>query len=174
MNIVLIGFKGVGKTTLGKKVAKRLQWSFIDMDDLVQQEYERLHLKREATHVIHQKLQEKGFRNLELKALESLKVGQQTVLATGGGTPLNTRSAQKLREWGRIFYLEGPKKAIKEMLLQNRIPTFLDANDPESSFEKMYQIRKPLYEALADETFQVDWKNEQELIDQICHKALDY
>lgn len=135
-NIILCGFKSCGKTTLGKKISETIGLHFIDTDDLCHHSY--LHSPE-------------AFPELEKKVIAALVDFQNSVIATGGGSILAPENVAIFKKLGKIFYLRVPKETIKERLLSGRLPTFLDPNHPEESFEEMYSSRKDLYEQIADQ-----------------------
>ena len=134
-NIILCGYKSCGKTTLGKKISDKTGMHFIDTDDLCQHSY--LHSPE-------------AFPELEKQVIAALVDFQNSVIATGGGSVLSPENVAVFKKMGKIFYLRVPKEVIKERLLSGRLPTFLDPNRPEESFEEMYESRKDLYEQIAD------------------------
>jgi shikimate kinase len=135
-NIILCGFKSAGKTTLGRKMAQELGWRFIDTDLLIPCQYSR---ERPAI-----------FREYEKKVICSLTGLQRCVIATGGGAILDQENVTLLKKLGKVIYLFVPKETLKKRLLQGPLPLFLDPENQEISFEKMYEERERLYAAIAD------------------------
>lgn len=133
----MCGYKSCGKTTLGKKIAEKTGRHFIDTDELVFKNGGQLHSV-------------KAFREIEKEVIAALVDFQNCVIATGGGSVLATENISILKKLGKIFYVRVPKAIIKERLLSESLPTFLDPSCPEESFEEMYESRKDLYERIAD------------------------
>lgn len=104
-NLILIGFKGSGKTTLGKKVASLLGLPFVDTDDLF----------KEPAAVVYRKLGKDAFRALERDVLQCLKVSRH-VIATGGGMPLLKENRLALRALGTVVHLKTPRDMIEERI----------------------------------------------------------
>jgi shikimate kinase len=100
VNVVLIGYRGCGKTTIGRKLADRLWRTFIDIDDLI---------VRNAGKTIKDIFQQDGeehFRDLETEALRQVLQIPDHVLGLGGGTVMRPRNQQMLKaSGGRIIYL---------------------------------------------------------------------
>ncbi len=171
MNIILMGFKGVGKTTYGKLLAKKLHWKFLDTDDLIIDAYFKESGSRKPAHQIHQELKEEGFRKLEERVLEKLNL-DKAVLSVGGGTILNPSCCKMLQKIGRIVYLSLSKEVIRFYLKKGRLPSYLDPKDFEGSFEKMHQARLPIFQKLADVTLELDQLSESEIIEKLEGIAL--
>ena len=79
--IFIIGYMGVGKTTVGKKLAKSLSLSFIDLDTYIESKY------RKTIAGLFAELGEEDFRKIESKALRDVSLIENTVISTGGGAP---------------------------------------------------------------------------------------
>lgn len=108
--IILIGFMGCGKSTLGKKLANRLGVPFIDSD----REIEKIHNR--SIGEIFGEHGETGFREMELEFIESLEAKDSFVLATGGGMPCFNNAMSRLNEIGETFYLERSAKELTHRL----------------------------------------------------------
>lgn len=123
-NLILIGFKSAGKTTLGKKIAEQLHRPFIDTDDLL----------GGAPRDLFDRLGEKAFRELESTKIASLKEVTGHVIATGGGTILNPTNRDFLSHLGTVVFLNTPKHIIA-----SRLPRFLSK----------YEARLGIYTSMA-------------------------
>lgn len=104
--IYLIGFMGCGKTTLGKKVANKLKYDFIDLDQLIE--------KRASLTIneIFTKNGEESFRILEKQLLIEVSSSENTVVAVGGGTPCYFSNMEIMNQTGETFYLQRPVKEL--------------------------------------------------------------
>lgn len=105
--IILIGYMGSGKSTLGRKVARKLNYEFLDTDHAIEEQ---------AGMTIAEIFTQKGeahFRDLEHQLLVSLKEKDQMVIATGGGMPCFQGNMKVLNELGRTFYL---KRSVLELV----------------------------------------------------------
>lgn len=140
-NVILCGFKSCGKTTLAKKIAEKTGLHYIDTDELISKNNRKFYLE----------MGPEAFRDIEKKVIQALMGFQNCVIATGGGAVLDPENVILLKQLGRIFYLRVPKEELKRRLLQDTLPAFIDPNNPDESFEKMYQSRKDLYEQIADQ-----------------------
>ncbi len=100
MRIFIIGFMGAGKTTLGKKLAAKLEYDFIDLDDFIQQ--------KEGMSIsdIFLELGENSFRNMESENLRLLGNIQNTLISVGGGTPCYHNNMDWMKKNGLTIYLQ--------------------------------------------------------------------
>jgi shikimate kinase len=162
MNLILYGFKRVGKTTYGKKLAKKIKWPFIDTDDLMIEAYQKQGHPRLEIYEIHEILKER-FRDLEEQVVQGLNINH-FVIAVGGGTILRPNCQEHLKKIGLLVYLKQEKEQTKRALSTGRIPSFLDQENFDDSFEKMYQQREPIYEQLADKVLDVSHLQEEEVL----------
>jgi len=111
VSIVLIGYRGSGKTTIGLKLADRLWQTFVDTDDLI--------VKRAAKSIreIFQQDGEPAFRELEVQAVRDASLLDEHVISLGGGAPMReeNRSALKSRDH-KIIYLRCDPKSLHERI----------------------------------------------------------
>ncbi len=114
---------------------------------------------------------EKGFRELEREVIKNLSLKKTTVIALGGGAILSSENLGRLKKLGRMVYLEIDKETVKKRILQGNIPSFLDENDFDNSFEKMYQKRKPLYEKIDSHRVSVAKKTDRQVLDELISIA---
>ncbi|MBW6480960.1 MAG: AAA family ATPase [Bacteroidales bacterium] len=99
MLIFLIGFMGSGKSTLGKRLAKKMSWEFMDMDNV---------LEEQEGMTVSKIFDEKGeayFREAESQLLQSLDPSVNRVVATGGGAPCHKNNMELMNEKGVTVYL---------------------------------------------------------------------
>ncbi|MFK7882574.1 MAG: shikimate kinase [Phycisphaerales bacterium] len=150
--IVLIGLRGSGKSTLGKRLADELGKPFIDLDD------------RTAVKLGHQTpgaaLRAAGieaFRDAESSALQHALTEQGSILALGGGTPTAPGATDLIREHrsdGRalVMYLRAEPSELESRLTTSGAPDrpALVGDDPVSEIQTLFDQRDPLYRTLAD------------------------
>jgi shikimate kinase len=157
--MILFGFKGAGKTHLGKYLSRALNRPFIDTDDLIC----ALFPKRGFTvRAIHQELGESAFRKLEKRAIQTLTTDANAVIALGGGAILDPDHVDYLQKIGRLIYLKASFHTI-----QKRISSFVDS-------EALYQIyceRLPIYESISAEVIDVDLLDEAGCLAALCSIA---
>jgi len=173
MNWVLFGFKNCGKTRLGKELALRLDRPFFDTDAIL----EELYLQKTGIHAsfrtIFKTEGEKAFRALEGEVVETLIQTQRAVISVGGGLILTPPYATLLAKEGKLIYLHVSKATLKERTLSQReLPAYLDPQDPEGSFERMYAERLPHYEKI--EALKVNAEDATQGIEELHKLAKRY
>jgi len=144
-NIVLIGLMGSGKTTVGKIIARKLGWDFVDTDALL--------ISQAGGRPIPEIFAlegENGFRLRESAALRSLLGRRNAVIATGGGIVTIPRNLSLLRHLGYIVWLEAPVTLLARRTAHNNDRPLLQDTDPMAKLEALLAARGPLYKALAD------------------------
>ncbi len=109
-NIVLTGFMGSGKSAVGRVLAQRLGWKFVDTDTLITDEAGK------NIPAIFEEEGEEGFRAREREAITSLTGETRLVVATGGGAPAGTENLNKLRSLGPIIHLRALPETILERI----------------------------------------------------------
>lgn len=144
LNVVLIGFMGCGKTTLGARLADMLGLKFVDMDDCI--------IKRAGCSIpeIFAHQGEAGFRKLESAVLEELGTASRQVIATGGGVVTVPENLPKLQAAGFVVWLNPPERAIWNRVSRNRNRPLLQTADPRRTVHDLLEKRRPLYAAAAD------------------------
>lgn len=138
LNITLIGMPGSGKTTLGKKLAKKTGRIFIDLDDEFTKEYGET-----PAEVITQK-GEDTFRKMETQLAKKILPLSGLIIATGGGIVTRPENWFYLRANSRVIYIERPLDFLLKQKTDNRP---LSQNN---KIEELYKKRTPLYEEVCD------------------------
>lgn len=114
MNIILVGYMGSGKTTLGKKLASRFGLTFIDTDRMIEQE------EKSTIPELFSQHGENYFRELEKKFVLRLKEKDNLLISTGGGTPCFNNLMDELKAFGITVYLKRPAKELAHRILNSR------------------------------------------------------
>jgi shikimate kinase len=156
-HLILVGLPGVGKTTIGKAVARRLGRQFLDFD----QEIER-RSGMEVREIFRLK-GEGHFREMEFALTKELSVTGGMVLSPGGGWILQQRSVELLRSNGRIIYLRASPEAVARRLRRVETRPLLAGRDPVVALRELYQKRRALYET-ADAVLDTERLARQQLI----------
>jgi shikimate kinase len=136
--IVLIGPMGVGKTTIGRKLAKALKLPFIDTDNLISDEHGPIP-------AIFEERGEPTFRKLEEEALEKA-IRESAVVATGGGAVISALTRKRLKDV-TVVYLSTDGKHIASRLKNGNRPLIQNGVE---DWRRIYAERKPLYVETAD------------------------
>ncbi len=145
-NIVLIGFMGSGKTSVGRLVAQRLGFQFVDTDSLV---VDRVGLSIAEIFAQHG---EPWFRAQESAALRSLDFLNRVVVSTGGGIVLHAENREFLRELGFVVWLTASEEIIFERVSRNKKRPLLQTDDPRATVHELLEHRRPLYTEAAQFT----------------------
>jgi shikimate kinase len=143
-NIYLVGLMGAGKTTVGKALARRLGWRFVDSDHEVE--------ARTGVGIptIFEIEGEAGFRRRETQVLRDLTTLRQVVVATGGGAVLAAENRALLRDNGLVAYLDVPPDMLYERTRHDRNRPLLRVADPLARLRELHEQRSPLYREIAD------------------------
>jgi shikimate kinase len=149
MNIVLVGFKGAGKTVIGKIVAEKKKMSFVDTDEVIVLEYEKERKQKKSCREIYREHGEAFFRNLETHAIKTIKPHDNQVIAVGGGSVDREENRMHLSSLGTIVYLKESPSVIYARIQREDTPLFRKDSQKED-FEKLYKQREPIYERIAD------------------------
>ncbi|MGN1015312.1 MAG: shikimate kinase [Butyricicoccus sp.] len=144
-NIVLCGFMGSGKTTIGRKLARALGCEFIDADTYLEQREQR------TISSIFDELGEPAFRDIETDCARELSQKQNCVIALGGGAVLREENVRLYKENGILIHLNTPFYRIVQNLSRDTSRPLLQG-DKEKQTRALYQQRKPIYQAAADKS----------------------
>jgi shikimate kinase len=166
-NIILIGFMGSGKTSLGRRLAERLSYGFRDTDQLLEKKAGDTINRIFAVHG------EEYFRNLETDLLKELLPGiDQTVLSTGGGLPLREQNTKLLKEMGYVVYLKASRQTTLQRLKGDTTRPLLQGEEVEQKVDRMLSVRTPIYERAAHKIIATDDKSIEEIVPLIMESYL--
>ncbi|MBI4278243.1 MAG: 3-dehydroquinate synthase [Armatimonadetes bacterium] len=165
-NVVLIGFMGTGKTEAGRLLARRLGWSFIDTDALIE--------AREGRTIaeIFRDCGEPYFRDVEARATAEAARAGRAVIATGGGAVLREENRARLRASGWIVSLV----AEPEVLLARvgaGVERPLLAGEPEANLRRLLSEREPLYRD-ADLVLDVSRRGVEDVVNRVVEFLAGY
>jgi shikimate kinase len=166
--IFLIGYRCTGKTTVGKMLAERLGWSFLDTDNLVVQN---------AGVSIAQLVASHGwlrFREHERMTLQAVSAGSRQVVATGGGIVLDARNANTMSKAGKVVWLTADVKTIQARMHSDGVTAgsrpALTKRGAMGEIEAVLAERSPLYRAAADLIVDTDGQTIAAVCDRILGK----
>jgi shikimate kinase len=160
-NLVLVGFMGSGKSSVGRELARRWQFRFFDTDAIIRNKYRRSIVD------IFASLGEPLFRDEENKALQDLQNSRQAVIATGGGIVLQPRNHCLLHSLGVVIWLTASEEVIWERVSRNQNRPLLKTKDPRSTIRDLMSTRYPLYRSIADITVETSGLTHQEVADRV-------
>lgn len=164
-NVVLVGFSGAGKTTIGRELALRLGFEFVDLDAAIEEKYHAT-----IPHIF-QKYGESVFRQCEYQTLKERLKGQRMVIAAGGGTPANQDAMQLMNEFALTVYIELSEESLVQRLKNSKKERPLTTSLTEEELvayvhEKLGQ-RLPYYR-MAQLTIREDDIDVQHLQETVC------
>lgn len=146
---VLIGFKHVGKSVVGRALALRLNQPFVDLDQVVETLYATQQGEWASCRDIMVRHGQGYFRALEKQALSGILPEQVSVIALGGGTPWDHDNQRWLSQH-HVIHLCAPQKVVFERIMAQGQPAFFPVDvDPLLTFQRLWQERIPVYNALS-------------------------
>lgn len=165
-NIVLIGFMGVGKSTIGKQLAETLTMDFLDTDILIEERMEM------TIPEIFNKYGETHFRNLESELIHTLKV-KNTILSAGGGMPCFGENLSKLKQIGMTVYLKiSPDKLAERLwVVRKKRPLIAGLNSVKeltNFIESKLKLREKFYDQ-ADKVMDINGKASCEILEDLIN-----
>ena len=144
MNIILIGFMGTGKSIVGHLLAKELNMSFLDTDELIQKTDNR------SVAEIFKQDGEAYFRELETEVIKTLQQYDNFVLSTGGGIVLREANISLLKAMGPLVLLWAEPETIYERIKNEKHRPLLRVTDPLVEIKKILDKRAPVYNRVCD------------------------
>jgi shikimate kinase len=159
-NIYLIGFMGTGKTAVGKELAKKKKWQFIDLDELIE-----LKQKRSVSDIFAQE-GEPYFRKVEKLALKDVAREKKFVVGCGGGIIIDKDNIAVMKRTGMVICLIAKPQVILDRTSDCTHRPLLNVPDPKKQIEMLLKLRAPYY-AQADKTVDTSKSSIKEVVDNI-------
>jgi shikimate kinase len=158
-NITLIGMAGAGKTTVGKKLAEKLGFEFIDIDEIV--------VTKEGASLpkIINKIGEKAFIELEEKYTLALGKIKKSIISPSGSSVYSSCAMNFLKEISTIIFLDVDYKIIEERILCRKDNNIIGLK--EKGIKRLFLERHKLYEKYADFSIQINSSDAEEIADRI-------
>ncbi|MBI5700703.1 shikimate kinase [Candidatus Saganbacteria bacterium] len=164
MNIILIGFMGVGKSEVGKRAASRLGYNFLDTDELIEK------IEGRKISEMFEKEGEKYFRDLETESLKTLVDFDDFVLATGGGIILREENVKLLHEIGKVILLTAATDTILSRIGSMKNRPLLEDGEKAQKIKEILQKRDPIYNSSADHKIDTTKKD----VDSVAEEIIKY
>jgi len=166
-NVILIGFMGTGKSTIGRLLSKSLGYPLIDTDH---------HIEAQEGRPITEIFANEGedhFRDIETQLLRDLQSQQahKHIVSTGGGIILREENRQLLQELGFVVWLVATPENILERTARNRDRPLLHTEDPAETIRKLIEYRKPFYAESAHLTLETTGLTFSEITTGIIESA---
>jgi shikimate kinase len=165
MNLVLIGYRGTGKSTVANLLAQRLGMPVVSLDQ---------EIVGEAGRSIPDIVKEHGwpyFRDLEAAVTKRVCERDNIIIDAGGGVILREENVQNLKRAGTLFWLRASVPVIVARIEHGSDrPALTEGKSFTEEVEEVLRIRTPLYEAAADEQVDTDTRSPRQLADDIAHR----
>lgn len=160
MNLVLIGFRGTGKTTAGRKWAEIRGLDFMDVDELIEARYGR------KISDIFNESGEDVFRRMEFEVIRSLRGTDGKVIAAGGGAVIHEENREILKRLGRVVWLKAsPERVVERIENSGRPP--LTGLEPAEEVKALTALREKYYAETADHVIDTSFLTVTEVVDAI-------
>jgi shikimate kinase len=159
-NIVLVGFMGTGKSSVGRILAGRLLWPHVDVDQRIEQGEKRKIAQ------IFETSGEAFFRGLEKQIISEISVAEKTVITTGGGALMDPENLEALKRNGWLVALEASPETIYQRVRGTRHRPLLCVQDPLGEIRRLLEIRRPSYQC-AEYFFKTDNKDAAVVAEEI-------
>lgn len=168
--IILIGYMGAGKTTIGKVLAREMGLEFYDLDNYIE---DRFHQKIPD---IFAEKGEEGFREMERKMLHEVAEFENIIISCGGGTPCFFDNMEYMNQQGETIFLNGSPAVLKEHLLMGKTQRpLIQGKSPEELEEYIktsLQSRLPYYQK-AKHTIDIEVIHTKEQIKNYVNEIIE-
>lgn len=154
-NIILIGMRGSGKSSIGAKLAELIDRDFLDTDHMIE---------KVSNIAISSMVEQQGweyFRQVEKNITANLDKLNNTVISTGGGIVTDPENIENLKKAGKVIYLEAsPDVLIERLLTAKARPSLMPGLTLEEEVHALFKEREELYRQAADLTINMDQQSE--------------
>lgn len=165
-NIILIGFMGSGKTSVGIKLSYQMKRIMIDTDKWIEQK------QKMSVSEIFAAFGEEEFRRMETRCLERLmECADHQIISAGGGLPMRKENHPLLKELGKVFYLRVSPETVYERLKNDTTRPLLQVENPKERIRTLLLDRGPVYEACADVIIDVSELSFDEILENVLENA---
>lgn len=168
-NIILIGFMGSGKTSVGIRLSYQLKRTMIDTDKWIEQK------QKKTVSEIFAQSGEKAFRRMETDCLrELIRTADQQIISVGGGLPMREENHALLKALGTVIYLQATPEAVYERLKTDTTRPLLQVENPKERIRTLLEQRAPVYKACADVVLDVSDLSFDEILGQIEEELIKH
>lgn len=167
-NLFLIGFMGVGKSTIARELEQLLGFERIEMDAAIE---------ADQGMIITQIFSEKGeeyFRDLESRFLAGMQAYEKTVVSCGGGVVLRTENRGLMKKSGRVIWLSATPEEVYNRVKDSDERPILNGNMNVGYIAQLMEARREKYEAAADIIIHTDHKDKAEICQEIIEALRDF
>ena len=162
-NLVLIGFMGTGKSSVGRLLASHLHFRFVDTDELIESRAGR------TVAEIFTQAGEEVFRGIEKQVVIELGKAQKTVISTGGGLAADEENLANLKQHALVVCLWASPEVIWERVHTQSHRPLLRGSDPMSKIRELLAKREPFYRQ-ADVLVNTEMRSIKEVAQQVLHQ----
>lgn len=164
-NIILTGFMGCGKTTVGIRLSYRMRRPMLDTDKMIEK------CEGRSISEIFEADGEAYFRELETECLEKLiQTAHNHIISVGGGLPIREENHALLKELGTVVYLRAKAQTIYERVKHDTTRPLLQGEEPLTKIQALMEKRTSIYEKTADIVIDVDDRDFDDIMDEIIKK----
>ena len=165
-NIILTGFMGSGKTSVGIRLSYRMKQTMIDTDKWIEQR------QKMSVSEIFAAYGESAFRKMETDCLKALiETADKQIISVGGGLPVREENHGLLKQLGRVFYLKVSPEVVYGRLKDDKTRPLLQVENPLEKIRGLMSARSPISEACADVILDVSDMDFDEILDNIEEKG---
>ncbi|MBN1683404.1 shikimate kinase [Candidatus Bathyarchaeota archaeon] len=165
MNLVLFGFMGVGKSTVGKLLALKIHYPFIDLDSEIVKEVGK------SISEIFNIYGESGFRKIEKDKILEISTLDKHVIALGGGAVLDYDNVKNLRNQSILIHLTAKSEEVLHRLRNDDSRPLLQKGDKINNINLLLKERTKIYQKIADFSIITDNKTPEEVTSEIIFKV---
>ena len=160
-NIFLIGFMGVGKSTVSNALQNTFAMDVVEMDEMIAK---KNNMSISEIFDLHG---EAYFRNEETKLLKEVGSEKNKIVSCGGGVAMREVNVQEMRKSGKVILLTAKPETILERVKENHDRPLLENNKTVEYVSELMEKRRPAYEAAADIVIATDGKSANEICEEI-------
>ena len=164
-NIFLIGFMGVGKSTISSALESTFAMDVIEMDEIIAKQ------NGMSISEIFELHGEEYFRNEETELLRESRSKKNMIVSCGGGVPMREVNVQEMKKSGKVVLLTAKPETILERVKGNHDRPLLENNKNVDYITELMEKRRPAYEAAADIVISTDGKTAYEICEEIITKV---
>ncbi|MCR5215144.1 MAG: AAA family ATPase [Eubacterium sp.] len=166
-NIVLVGYMGSGKTSVGKELSEKYNMNFVDTDEYI------VKTQAKSINKIFEESGEAGFRKIESDSIASLSGLCNTVISTGGGAVISSENREMLKKLGRVVYLKADTETIFNRVRHDDQRPLLKSESEEelkNRIENMLSVRRAYYETAAHKVVVTDNRAILDIVEEIAEE----
>ncbi|MFA5074423.1 MAG: shikimate kinase [Nitrospirota bacterium] len=163
-NIILTGFMGVGKTSIGRQLADDLRYAFVDIDSLIEQN-QKITISR-----IFEQFGEPYFRDLETKIIHEVLEKENQVVSTGGGAVIRDENRTAFKKAGLVVCLSADPEIIYDRIKHETHRPLLQSPDPKKTIRELLAQRQKFYQQ-ADIIIDTSGKSVADAVKEIKEKV---